>query len=252
MKLKPFLTSFPSDKILSRTSATRKVAVASIACLPLVGPTNMGTVFCPVIARSFCCTSLSLSGLRSGLVGIKSANSGVHKCSSLPLSRWSEPVDPTAAHRLVTAKPVTLLRRQYPSRRHQLPSQLQPRRHCSRTQLPHHLSTCSRRCVFCLTFTVALSFFFSDGVVRLFLNYMPVELFSRGYFRGEAAATQWTTGLGASVGLTADSRSHVTSGDDCLSPHYLARVLRQRIHVHASDHMGDDFVFFRFSVRCVV
>ena len=45
VKLKPLLTSFPSDKILSRTSATRNVAVASLACLPPVGPTNMGTVF---------------------------------------------------------------------------------------------------------------------------------------------------------------------------------------------------------------
>ena len=53
---------------------------------------------------SFCCTSLSLRVLRSGLVGIESANFGVHKCSSLTLSRRREPVDPTAAHRIVTPK----------------------------------------------------------------------------------------------------------------------------------------------------
>ena len=66
--------------------------------------TNLGTVFRPEIAISFCCTSLSLRVLRSRLVGIKSANFGVHKCSSLPLSRRREPVDPAAAHMLVRAK----------------------------------------------------------------------------------------------------------------------------------------------------
>ena len=64
----------------------------------------MCTVFRPEIAMSFCCTSLSLRVLRSGLVGIESANFGVHKCSSLTLSRRREPVDPTAAHRIVTPK----------------------------------------------------------------------------------------------------------------------------------------------------
>ena len=35
------------------------------------------------------------------------------------------------------------------------------------------------------TFTVALTFFFSDRVVRLFLKCVPVEPFSSGYIRGE-------------------------------------------------------------------
>ena len=53
----------------------------------------------PTMAQfSFCCICLSLRRLRSGPVGIKSANFGVHRCSSLPLSKRSDLVVPGLQH----------------------------------------------------------------------------------------------------------------------------------------------------------
>ena len=53
---------------------------------------------------SFCCISFSLRRLRSGPVGIKSANFGVHRCSSVPVSKRSDLVDHRTAHMFETLK----------------------------------------------------------------------------------------------------------------------------------------------------